>query len=74
MRRILNHLNNALPKANKIFSNIGNINTEEWDLDRVRKILDENKIEPDGELKEVILDFEYWEKDKKLRRENKWQG
>ena len=74
MRRILNHTNKALPESNKIFSNIEDINADEWTLDKVRALLNENKIEPDGELKEVILDLEYWEKYKRLRRENKWQG
>ncbi len=74
MRRILNHTNKSLPESNKIFANIKDINTDEWTLDKVRALLNENKIEPDGELKEVILDLEYWEIHKRLRRENKWQG
>ena len=71
---ILNYLNKKLPVEKKLFTKIGEINIDVWDLKRVRQTLKENGIEPDGELKEAILDLEYYLENHKLRRESKWQG
>jgi len=74
MKRLLTYTNNALSEQDKFFSYVDDVDTEDWSLEKVRSLLNEKTIEPSGELKEVILDLEYWEKNHKLRRENKWQG
>lgn len=74
MRRILNYLNKKLPLEKKLFTKIDEINVEDWDLKRVRQALKENEVEAEGELKETILDLEFYIENHKLRRESKWQG
>jgi hypothetical protein len=43
-------------------------------MKRVSGILRENGIKVEGELKETILDLEFYEKNGKLRRESVWQS
>ena len=74
MRRILDIVNKQLPDNKKISKDIWTLDVSAWDINRVRKLLKDNAIEEKGDLKDAILDLEYYEKNKKLRRENIWQG
>jgi hypothetical protein len=74
MRRILYQVNKKLPAEKKLFKKIDEINVHDWNLGRVHQILKENEIEQECELKETILDLEFYLENKKLRRESKWQG
>lgn len=74
VERILYTLNTSLPNNKKIFKdNLTVEETEKWNIKRLRNFLSENDIEPEGELKETILDYEYYDKHHKLRREGVWQ-
>lgn len=74
MKRVLNLINMKLSNDKKLFKDISDIDISLWNINRARKIMKENAIESIGELRETILDMEFYEKNKKLRRENKWQG
>ena len=73
-QRILYLLNEQLPNNKKLFKEISEINTNEWSLKQIYIVIKDNNIQPSKELHNAILDLEYYEKNKKLRRENSWQG
>ncbi len=74
MRRILYMLNEQLPNNKKLFKDISEININKWHLAQVRMAIKNNNIQPSAELEDAILDLEYYEKNKKLRRGDAWQG
>jgi hypothetical protein len=74
MRRILDIVNKQLPDNKKISKDIWTLDVSTWDINRVRKLLKDNAMEEQGDLKDAILDLGYYEKNKKLRRESIWQG
>jgi hypothetical protein len=74
MRHILLEINKLLPDGKKLFKDIYELDIDGWDMKRVRQILKENNIKEQGDLKETILDWEYYEKTGKLRREKMWQS
>lgn len=72
--KILYALDALLPANKKIIK--GDISYEEivkWNLERVHKTMKENGIKLQGELKELILDLEFYQKTQKLRRPEVWQ-
>lgn len=74
MRHILGLINMKLPADKKLFKDVYEIDLSSWDMSRIRKVMTENGIESKGDLAEAILDLEFYEKNRKLRRENIWQG
>ena len=73
-QRILYLLNEQLPNNKKLFKDISEINTNKWSLKQIYIVIKDNNIKPSEQLHDAILDLEYYEKHKKLRRENAWQG
>jgi hypothetical protein len=74
MRHILGEINKLLPNDKKLFKDIYELDIDDWDMKRVRQTLKEYNIKEQGDLKEAILDWEYYEKTGKLRREKMWQS
>ena len=72
VRRILQSLDEQLPQNKKVNNRISGVDyaaVSSWDMKRLRDTLMSNGIEPKGELMERILDFEYYQKTRRLRRE-----
>jgi hypothetical protein len=74
VKRILHLIDKQLPNNKKKYSNNPNASSDEWSLNKINKIINDNKIKPSKELQEAIKDLEYFEKYKKLRHPDSWQG
>jgi hypothetical protein len=71
---ILNLLKSANPNKSELFNNYDNWNFNEWNYDRIKKLISDNSLVVDEEINEWITDLEYFMKTKKLRREENWQS
>lgn len=74
IKRIIFKLNEVLPDNEKLYSNLDEVNMDEWNTIKIHSFIKENNIKEEGDLKEAIIDLEYFEKNQKLRRKDIWQG
>lgn len=69
-RKILVRLNKELDDDSKIFSTIDDLKLEDWEINQVIKIAEENNIDVSAEL----ADYKFFIKNKTLRNPDDWQG
>jgi hypothetical protein len=68
----------SLKKANKdksaVFDGCEDWAIHDWDKDRLEAFVREHALDRDEEVAEWISDLDYFERTKKLRRDDKWQS
>ena len=74
LRRILQSLKKANPGRETLFEGIDDWNMDNWDKNKILEFLKKEKLNKDKETEEDFLDLDYFLKNKKLRREDKWQS
>lgn len=47
---------------------------DDWDIKKIENLIKENSLHVCEETREKIIDLHYFIENKKLRREEKWQG
>lgn len=74
IRGILHSLKNSNPGKDTLFEGINDGKMDDWDKAKIEKFIKENKLSKSKETDEWFLDLEYFLKNRKLRREDKWQS
>ena len=73
-RRILYSIRPEDWEKNEAYKDFNNWKFSEWNMEKVEKFAKENSLDINEEAKEWTEDLEYFMKNRKLRRSNKWQG
>ena len=73
-RRILHSLKKANPGSDALFEGINDEKMDNWTKIDILKFIENEELKKDAETNECILDFEFFLKNKKLRRPDKWQS
>jgi hypothetical protein len=74
MRNILRNLSAANPGKEALFEGMQDGNMDDWDQSALDEFIKENSLVVDKETQECIEDREYFLKNKRIRRDDKWQG
>jgi len=74
VRRIIASLRDPNPDKKDFLKNILEKKLDEWDASRIIKLINDNNLKKSEETDECFSDLEYFLKNKKLRREDKWQS
>ena len=74
IRRIIASLRETNPDKIDLLKNIFEKKLDEWDAPKIIKFINDNNLKKTKETDECFSDLEYFLKNKKLRREDKWQS
>ena len=74
VRHILYALKAANPGKETLFDGLDGGKMDQWDEQRVEKLVKDNALQKNHAVEEAILDLQYFLKNKKLRREEEWQS
>jgi len=74
IRRIIGSLREPNPDKKDLLKNILELELDEWNVSQINKLINDNNLKISEETKECFSDLEYFFKNRKLRREDKWQG
>ena len=74
IRRIIGSLRNLNPDKIDLIKKILEEKFDDWDEPRIIKFINDNNLKKSEETDECFLDLKYFMKNKKLRREDKWQS
>ena len=74
VRRIIASLRDPNPNKEDFLNNMLEKKLDEWDASKIIKLINDNNLKKSEETDECFSDLEYFLKNKKLRREDKWQS
>jgi hypothetical protein len=74
MRRVLHSLRSLNPEKESLFEGLEEGKMDGWDKSRLDKFIKDNRLEKSEQTEDWIRDLEYFLKNRKLRREEQWQG
>jgi hypothetical protein len=74
MRRVLHSLLSLNPEKESLFEGLEEGKMDRWDRSRLEKFIKDNDLKKNEQTKELIRDLEYFLQNRKLRREEQWQG
>lgn len=71
---ILHALKIANPEKKDLFEGINDGKMYDWDKSKIEKFINEHNLTKSDDTNEWFLDLDYFLKQRKLRREDKWQN
>ena len=74
LRRVLYNLKNGNPEKGSLFVGLDDGKMDDMDATKLATFIVENKLTKNAETEELIQDLEFFQKNRKLRREEKWQS
>lgn len=74
IRRILHSLKSSNPGKEELFEGINDGKMDDWDKGKIETFIRENNLNKSEDTDEWLLDLDYFLKQRKLRREDKWQS
>lgn len=74
IRRILHSLKSSNPGKEELFEGINDGKMDDWDKGKIETFIRENNLNKSEDTDEWLLDLDYFVKQRKLRREDKWQS
>ena len=74
IRKILHSLKSSNPGKEELFEGINDGKMDDWDKGKIETFIRENNLNKSEEADEWLLDLDYFLKQRKLRREDKWQS
>ncbi|MDD5141722.1 MAG: hypothetical protein PHY43_15845 [Verrucomicrobiales bacterium] len=74
MRRVLYSLRSSNPGKESLFEGLDDGKMDNFDKSKLENFIKDNKLKKSEETEESILDYDYFLKNKKLRREEGWQS
>jgi len=73
-RRILHSLLDSNPGKETLFEGVKDGKMDDWDKEKIVNFINEHRLNKGEDADEGFLDLEYFLKNRKLRREDKWQS
>jgi hypothetical protein len=73
-RSVLVSLQTSHPGKESLFEGLPDGKMDDWEKEKIQKFINENGLKMSEETREYFLDLDYFLKNKKLRREEKWQS
>jgi len=74
MRRVLHSLRSSNSGEESLFEGLEEGKMDGWDKSRLEKFIKDNDLKKNKQTEEFIRDLEYFLQNRKLRREEQWQG
>jgi hypothetical protein len=74
IRGILHSLKSSNPGKKELFEGINDGKMDEWDKGKIETFIKEHNLNKSKDTEEWFLDLDYFLKQRKLRREDKWQS
>jgi hypothetical protein len=74
MRRVLHSLRSSNPEKEFLFEGLEEGKMDGWDKSRLEKFIKDSGLKKSEQTEELIGDLEFFLKNRKLRREEQWQG
>jgi hypothetical protein len=74
IRRILYSLKSSNPGKEELFKGVNDGKMDNWDKGKIEAFIKENNLNKSEDTDEWFLDLDYFLKQRKLRREDKWQS
>jgi len=74
VQRIIGSLKSSNPDKESLIKDIQESKIDDWNADRIHNFIEENNLIKGEDTDERFLDLEYFLKNKKIRREDKWQS
>jgi hypothetical protein len=74
IRGILYSLKSSNPGKEELFKGVNDGKMDNWDKGKIEAFIKENNLNKSEDTDEWFLDLDYFLKQRKLRREDKWQS
>ncbi|MBL0717434.1 MAG: hypothetical protein JJV89_05235 [Desulfosarcina sp.] len=74
IRRILYSLKNSNPEKKELFEGINDGKMVNWEKGKIEIFIKEHNLNKSEDTDECFIDLDYFLKNRKLRREDKWQS